>query len=302
MSSEHSTLHPDNDALFRQLCQRPRVAWPTLGLMVLAFALFGITTYAYLESSIGLTAAILLNSIAAYMAFTVGHDASHNALSTHRSFNDWCGRISTTLLSPVPFFKMFRYIHMQHHRFANEEGKDPDLYCGRGSKWTLPLRWATLDLHYFVQYLKPSLFRSRPKKEQREFVLACAWAVAVAGLMIASGYGMEYLLLFVVPTRIAVVLLAFAFDFLPHYPHQAKASDSPYQATVNRTGLEWLLTPLLLSQNYHLVHHLYPTVPFYRYLKVWRAREQYHLSQHPAMVRAFELGSETAAKTAPASL
>ena len=30
--------------------------------------------------------------------------------------------------------------------------------------------------------------------------------------------------------------------------------------------MEWLLTPLMLSQNYHLVHHLHPSVPFYRYV------------------------------------
>ena len=50
------------------------------------------------------------------------------------------------MLSPVPFFRMFRYIHMQHHRFTNDGERDPDHYAGRGSKWLLPLRWATLDL------------------------------------------------------------------------------------------------------------------------------------------------------------
>jgi fatty acid desaturase len=53
--------------------------------------------------------------------------------------------------------------------------------------------------------------------------------------------------------------------------------------------MEWLLTPVLLCQNYHLVHHLYPTVPFYRLLKVWNAKRQYHESQTPAIVDAFAL-------------
>lgn len=290
MNSLVEQVTTDNDALFKQLCQRPNIAWPTVTLMATAILLFFGSSAAYLSEHLSLGLTIALNSIAAYLAFTVAHDASHNALSTHRSFNDWCGRISTALLSPVPFFKMFRYIHMQHHRFTNEESKDPDLYCGRGPAWLLPLKWATLDVHYFVQYLNPELFRSRPLKERWEFAWACLWAVTLAALLIGSGFGLEYLLLFIIPTRIAVVFLAFAFDFLPHYPHQAKASEAPFQATANRVGWEWLLTPVLLSQNYHLVHHLYPTLPFYRYLKVWRAREHFHLAQDPAQVSAFGLG------------
>ncbi|MGB2401659.1 MAG: fatty acid desaturase [Porticoccaceae bacterium] len=71
----------------------------------------------------------------------------------------------------------------------------------------------------------------------------------------------------------------------------AKVNDdsASHQCTSNRVGMEWLLTPLSLSQNYHLVHHLYPTVPFYRYLKIWDARKHYHQSQYPATTHGFSL-------------
>ena len=39
-----------------------------------------------------------------------------------------------------------------------------------------------------------------------------------------------------------------------------------------RVGLEWLMTPMMLFQNYHLVHHLHPAVP----------REA--LAQHPPVL------------------
>lgn len=280
----------DNEQQFKQLTKRPAVAWPTIVLLFSTISLFAISTSSYLLGFWGMPWTILLNAIASYMAFTVGHDASHNALSTNKKLNDWCGRVSTMLLSPIPFFRMFRYIHMQHHRFANEEGRDPDLYCGRGSKWTLLLRWATLDINYFAIYLKPGVFLKRPVSERRELGIAVLFAMAVISFMIFKGWGMNYLLLFFVPTRIAIFFLACAFDFLPHYPHKIKASDDQYQATLNRKGFEWLLTPLLLSQNYHLVHHLYPTVPFYRYISVWRAKEAFHQSQNPSETSAFGLG------------
>jgi fatty acid desaturase len=281
----------DDSALFKRLTRRPSVAWPTLLLLVASAGAFAISTGLYATGVFSLGLTICVNAIAAYAAFTVGHDASHNALSANRSLNDWCGRLSTVLLSPIPFFRMFRYIHMQHHRFTNDPQQDPDMYCGSGSKWTLPLRWATLDIRYFRIYLRRDVFGKRPASEQREFMLAVTFAIILVATMIAMGWGLEYLLVYFVPTRLAIAFLAFSFDFLPHYPHEVKGTDDPYLATSNRVGLEWLLTPVLLFQNYHLVHHLYPTVPFYRYIKVWRARESFHRSRNPAETAAFGLGT-----------
>jgi ring-1,2-phenylacetyl-CoA epoxidase subunit PaaE len=51
----------------------------------------------------------------------------------------------------------------------------------------------------------------------------------------------------------------------------------------NRIGFERLLTPLALYQNYHLVHHLHPAVPFYRYIAVWRRNEERYLERNPAL-------------------
>jgi len=283
----------DNEALFRQLTKRPSLAWPTLLLLIASICTFATSTSLFLMGHLNIGMSISINAIACYAAFTVGHDASHNALSTNKKLNDWCGRLATMLLSPVPFFRMFRYIHMQHHRFANDEHKDPDIYCGTGPKWTLPLRWATLDLHYFTIYLKPGVFRARPESERKELIIEMAFAIIVITTMISLGWGIDYFLLFIVPSRIAVVFLAFAFDFLPHYPHEFKGPDQPYQTTLNRIGMEWLLTPVLLFQNYHLVHHLYPTVPFYRYIKVWRAKQNFHQEKQPAQASAFGLGPAT---------
>ena len=259
-------------------------------LLVAAFAIFGLSTFAYMQGALSLFWAILLNTIAAYISFTPAHDASHNAVSTNRQLNEWVGRIATALQSPVPFFRTFRYIHMQHHRFTNDETKDPDVYAGTGPRWLLPFKWATLDLNYFYYYFKPSVFMKRPNSERRELYLAFLFGIVVFAAVTLAG-GLEYyLLLFFIPTRITAVFLALTFDFLPHYPHHAHAKDEPFRCTSNRVGMEWLLTPVLLYQNYHLVHHLYPTVPFYRYLKVWKAKKHYHESQNPAITDTFSLG------------
>ncbi|MCT2532710.1 fatty acid desaturase [SAR92 clade bacterium H231] len=279
----------DDLVLFKTLMKKPAVAWPTIILLVVSFVIFSLATIAHIEGALPLSWAILFNTIAAYMSFTPAHEASHGSVSANRTLNDWVGRLATVLQSPVPFFRAFRYIHMQHHRFTNDKTKDPDLYVGSGPGWLLPLKWTTLDINYLYRYLNPSVFMKRPKSERREMLLALLFAAVVLTVISANGWLNYYLLLFLIPGRITAIFLAITFDFLPHYPHQAQAKDQPFQCTSNRVGMEWLLTPVLLFQNYHLVHHLYPTVPFYRYLKIWYARKHYHQSQNPATTNAFSL-------------
>ena len=277
MTSTLRTIQ-DNPNEFKALMQRPMVAWPTIALFVAALGLYIVATTMGLRGSWPLAAVVCCNAVATYCLFTVFHDASHGSISLNRTLNDWLGRIAILTFSPLPIFRSFRYIHMQHHRFSNE-ADDPDMWCGAGSKWTLPLRWATLDLHYYAWYL-PKLF-SRPKAEIRETLITLAFSFTLLAALISQGAGMALLLYWLLPSRIAIFFLALAFDYLPHSPYKATDAENKYIATSIRAGWEWMLTPLLLSQNYHLVHHLYPLAPFYRYIKLWRARESFHLAQTP---------------------
>lgn len=283
----------DNPKLFKALMDRPVISWPTVFLCFAAFGLFGAASYAYLTGALSLAWAIGLNTIASYMSFTVVHEASHSGVSTNRRVNDWFGRIGMLLLEPTPIFKTFRAIHMQHHKFTNDPKKDPDFYAGSGPFWLLPFKWVTLDVAYFHYYLAPNVFKKRPKGERVEFFIGLGIGVAMVTAATLSGWLDLYLLLFFIPTRIVKFILGSVFDYLPHYPHKAQSQKAPFQSTSNRIGREWLLTPLFVYQNYHLVHHLYPTVPFYRYLKVWAAKKNYHLTQNPALVQAFSLKPKT---------
>lgn len=286
------TLVPDqldDPELFKALAKKPEIAWPTILLLIAAFVIFGFSSYAYLVGSLSLFWAVALNTLASYMSFTPAHDASHSSVSSNRQLNDWVGRIATIPQSPFPIFCTFRFIHMQHHKFTNDEARDPDMHVASGPRWLLPFKWATLDLGYLYFYLKPSVFMKRPKSERRELVFAFLFGAIVFTAVTVAGWLEYYLLLFIIPTRFTAIILAFTFDFLPHYPHQAHAREQPFQCTSNRVGLEWLLTPIFLYQNYHLVHHIYPTVPFYRYIKIWKAKKHFHKAQNPATTDAFAL-------------
>jgi fatty acid desaturase len=279
----------DNEPLFKQLTTRPHIAWPTVALFFFVVAGLFASTYCAFQNIIPLWSAIALNALFIYQVFTVTHDATHNSLSLNKTINNGLGQISTFILSPILSFRVMRFVHMQHHRFANDPKKDPDAWVSSGAPWSFPLRWAILDLSYPFYYLNNGVWKSRPKSELKSQLITMTVGIITLAVIYQLGFLMDALLLWILPSRIAIFFLALAFDFLPHYPHAASAQENQYQASNNRIGFEWFLTPFLLGQNYHLVHHLYPTVPFYRYTRVWRAKEKTHLQNDPLTVKAFSL-------------
>ena len=68
-----------------------------------------------------------------------------------------------------------------------------------------------------------------------------------------------------------------------------------FMATTMRMGWEWLLTPLLVYQNYHLIHHLYPTVPFYKMHDVWHLKYDQLSDGNISYQRAFKMAPENMA-------
>ena len=123
---------------------------------------------------------------------------SHSQFQPPSERLDWSCRYST-MQSPVPFFRSFRYIHMQHHRFTNHPSKDPDL-CWQGPLWQLPFRWVSLDLNYLFFYLRPSVFLQRPKSERMDLYGAVFFGMAVLATVTIAGWLEYYLLLFFAST------------------------------------------------------------------------------------------------------
>ncbi|MBJ7458039.1 MAG: fatty acid desaturase [Thermoleophilaceae bacterium] len=260
----------------------PTLAGPTFALFVSALVVFAGSTFAGVNDYWPVPISVLINGLAAFLMFTVAHECSHASASSSRSINLWLGRAATPFLLPVGSFTAFRYIHMQHHRFTNHtDGSDPDHYTQAGRGLFLPLRWMTTDFNYFRFYgLKVS---GRPRGEKVELFVSVAVVLAVISLLAFSGYAIEVLVYYLIPTRIAVFILAWTFDWLPHHELSDTVESNKYRATRNIIGGELFLAPLLLYQNYHLVHHLHPRIPFYRYIAVWRNNEEDYLAHDPAM-------------------
>ena len=253
------------DALY----QPPAVAWPTLLLFVAALLLWTAALWAGVSGRIPAAMAVLLQTVAAFMQFTVLHDGVHRSLMRgYPRLNTVVSSVAGASLGLLAASAAFRYAHFKHHRHTNESASDPDLWSGHGRPWLLPLRWATADFYYGYVILKD--WKQIPLADRLQIAVGVSAMLLLFVALAVAGYGREALLYWILPARLAIVWLAFAFNFLPHHPHATEQRHNPYAATSIREGGEPVMRWLFLFQNYHLIHHLYPSVPFYRYLKIWR--------------------------------
>lgn len=261
----------------------PLIAWPTFALFAAGLSVWIGSTALAVTETWPWVISFFVNAAASFVLFTVSHDAAHHAVSSNSTITMWLGRAATIMFAPQAGFRTWRFIHMQHHRFTNhDDGRDPDHYTHSGPKWQLPLRWLTVDLYYLAFYL-PKL-GTRPKGERIELFATWGVVLAVAGVCAATGNLGWFLLLYLLPLRLTIAFLAWSFDYLPHHGLDEHTPQTDrFKATRNRIGREKVMSPLLLNQNYHLVHHLHPVIPFYRYVRVWRRNEETYLEHDPAL-------------------
>jgi len=258
------------------------LAAPTVALYFLTLMLFAVEAYGVLAGDWSHWLTVPMGAAVTFLMFSVLHEATHHAISTNTRINDAFGHVSMPFVAAYAIFPMLKFIHIEHHRNTNEPMMvDPDQWTSSGPAWQLPFRWATLDLWYLVYYLRR--IRERPLTESVPTVLMFSVVVGAASLLTANGHGADVVWLYLVPQRIGVVLLAWWFDYLPHHGLTMTQREDKYQATRVRVGGESWMTPLFVYQNYHLVHHLHPSVPFYRYVRAWRRNEQAYLDRNAAI-------------------
>jgi ferredoxin-NADP reductase len=263
----------------------PKLSWPIVGIFSGALTLFAASSLAAIDHRLPRSVTIVLNAAAIFVMFTVVHDASHHSISSRRWVNGVFGRAAMLFVSSAMAFPAFGFVHIEHHRHSNDDEHDPDTWASHGKWWELPIRWSTMDLSYLPFYARN--LKRRPRAELAETAALVIVTVAVIVTTIVTGSFWLLLVIYLIPERLAMFVLAWWFDWLPHHGLEDTQRDNRYRATRNRVGMEWLFTPLLLSQNYHLVHHLHPSVPFHRYLKTWQRNEEAYLERDAAIATVF---------------
>ena len=211
-------------------------------------------------------AGILVSALALNAFVLLMHDGMHHTLFRNRRWN-WFASVllgSTFLMS----FTAYRILHSRHHRFLGDP-RDPDDYQNyvkhRLLLWSLHfVRLMVGSLLYLV--LIPVLaLKYGSDKERRLILIEYCFLLAVYSALLRTVPVGTLLFVWLVPLFIVGSLTA-ARGFTQHGITDA---NDPYLAS--RTVLPNLVVSfLLLHENYHLEHHLFPEVPSYHLPRLHR--------------------------------
>ncbi len=260
----------------------PALAWPTAALYLGTAGLFALEMAGLFAWDWSHWITVPMGAAVTFLMFSVLHESTHHAVSTHTRLNDLLGHLSVPFVVAWATFPLVKFIHIEHHRNTNEpKSIDPDAWCDEGPWWQLPFRWATVDLWYVIFYLRR--LPSRPRAEVAATLTLFTVVIGAFVTLATAGYGSALLWGYLIPQRFGILVLAWWFDYLPHHGLRTTQREDKYRATRVRVGGEKVLTPLFVYQNYHLVHHLHPSVPFYRYVRAWKRNEEAYLDRNAAI-------------------
>ena len=253
----------------------PDVAWPTLALAGILPAAFATVVALGLRQTLPLWVCALVLTPISYAHYSLVHESVHGNVVARKpgwtwvnTVVGWIGSVGLGVAWPA-----LQRTHVRHHSHTNTD-EDPDIFV-KGSFGALLRKWViNTTISLIPLPLKRRLFSTGYDRVAHIFsrsdTRVMTWfdlaqlALLVAAL--ATGHGLEWLCLWFAPTKFAILILNIFFQWLPHYPF-----DRTDRYGNTRISL-WVGGRFLtLQQNLHLMHHLWPSVPFYNYGRLFKA-------------------------------
>ena len=249
------------------------VAWPTVVLGLVLVASYLATVAAALTGSISLWVAAPLVAVITYMSYTILHESVHGSIAGNLGSLRWLNKALGYMAAWITLIPLtaHKYEHIAHHRYTNDETRDPDFHTGSmGDSLLASVRAALFAWVSQFTFYARHRWEQAPTKEKIHLVLEVTLALGPRFALILAGYWLEGLVLFVFAWLVGGIVLLYLFSYLVHRPHErlgryADTSTIELPRLVCRP-----VTWLWMYQNYHSIHHLFPRVPFYKYPHLYR--------------------------------
>jgi fatty acid desaturase len=261
------------------------VEWPTLGIAVLAYGLWGLGTT--LAAALWLPLGIALAAVGAALHASLSHEALHG----HPFRNAWANAalVFPVLGLAVPYLR-FRDTHLAHHTDAilTDPYDDPESNYLDPAVWARLPRWRQRLLALNNTLLGRMILG--PALGQWAFMAADWRAIRAGDRRVLAGWLLHVPSVALVMAWVgwvgAMPWWAFALScylslsllrirtFLEHQAHERARART---VIIEDRGP---LALLFLNNNLHVVHHMHPKVPWYRLPALYRANRDRYLARN----------------------
>jgi len=256
----------------------PRIAWLTLALAGTLLLLHTALLAAGVAGAIAPLWLTLPLGLVVYLAYTPAHEAIHRNIVRDRRFDPvnrvigwWAG------LSAGMSWPLLLRTHLAHHAHTNE-AHDPDSFVHGPLRRLFAMAALSVGTNLVPLPVWRLIYGNNPPAlgyldawkvmkpgEWRQHQIAHGLMCLGVWTTVALGHATEVFALYVLPATIGRLLMGIFLSWLPHRPRIT--GDRYRSATLSRGRL---LAVASVGQSLHLMHHLWPRVPFYRYARLYR--------------------------------
>ena len=252
----------------------PAVAWPTLILAAALPAILLSVIALGLTDALPLWACTPILALVSYAHYTLVHEAIHGNVVASPKSAAWINTVVGWIgaLGMGAGWPALQRTHVLHHSHTNTE-RDPDIsvkgtFAQLLRKWLVMVPMSLLPM-FALRFISAERYKRLgtilSPAEIAQVSAVTVFTLALLGAAVATGHVVDWLMLWFLPTRLGVLALNIFFQWLPHHPF-----DRTERYLNTRISLWAGGTFLLLQQNLHLMHHLWPSVPFYNYARLFR--------------------------------
>jgi fatty acid desaturase len=280
-------LSPQQEQVVARLLAAPtaRTEWPT---WLLILAVYGAWLAPLVWSHrLGLAATTLLLILACTWYMSLQHELVHGHPTRWRSVNKLFGLAPLAVWFP---YTLYLESHLRHHNDAHLTlpGMDPETHYVSDEVWQRSGWWMrALFVHrkrFWGRFVfGPAMAIASVAQEAvgqlraGQFRYLRMWSLHIA-MLVAMLAAIERWT--IVPAWYYLLLVAYPALSLAmvrsYYEHRA-ADDCKHRIVINEAA--WPMRLLYLNNNYHLVHHDLPALPWYLLPRVYRADRDAYLAR-----------------------
>lgn len=262
--------------------------WPTLVVLIVAYLVWAAGTILWDDLAV---ISLLLTAIAIAQFSSLQHEVLHGHPFADKRLNE--ALVFPALMLFMPF-RRFRDMHLQHHHdpTLTDPFDDPE------SNFQDPEVWARLSRPVQTVYRFNNTLFGRMAvgpaislwalikgdwlaRRQGNTGVTAAWILNALGALPVIWWLMAVGTMPFWAYLMAVYLGYSLLKIRTYLEHRAHESARARTVVIEDRGP---LSLLFLNNNYHVVHHMHPTTPWYRLPALYAARRAHYLRRNEAYV------------------